>query len=254
MPADLREALDGAAPRHVPGLDFDQLWRRHRRAQTRRVVTGAVAALAAVLVAGSVIQWGPTVEVAPVAPAWPDTPEGQARAAEAIAEAYIEARNAYDPERARELVSEDFMTDEFPDGYRNLETMELAFEMHQAWGFHYSDVDCGTQSATPQGVQVSCDSLWTTVLHGIGDHPPTPADLIVVVEDGRITRVGRGPGHSLSFWDPWMAFLRAEHPEFYTLVDRSLDLEPATTREVSEQLPRYLELYEERVNTQQDSG
>jgi hypothetical protein len=132
--------------------------------------------------------------------------------------------------------------------------MELAFETHQAWEDHYSDVDCGAKSARPQGVQVSCDFLSTTVLHGIGDHTPTSVDLGVVVEDGRITQVFGGSPPSQSFQEPWMAFLRAEHFEFYLLVVRSLELDPEATREVVEQLPRYLELYEERVNTRKDSG
>lgn len=68
MPADLREVLDGAAPRHFPELDFDQLWRRHRRVQTRRTATGVAAALLAVLVTGSVIQWGPWLDLQPVGP------------------------------------------------------------------------------------------------------------------------------------------------------------------------------------------
>jgi hypothetical protein len=68
VPADLREALGGAAPRHVPGLDFDELWRRHRRARSRRTMTGVGAALLTVLVIGSVIQWGPSLDLQPAGP------------------------------------------------------------------------------------------------------------------------------------------------------------------------------------------
>lgn len=46
----------------------------------------------------------------------------------------------------------------------------------------------------------------------------------------------------------WTAFLRAEHPEFHRVVERSNDLDPASVRELQEQLPQYLELYGEWVN------
>jgi hypothetical protein len=53
----------------------------------------------------------------------------------ALASAYLEARNAYDVEGARQLVADEFRTDEPPDGYSNLATIEPAFELHQAFGF-----------------------------------------------------------------------------------------------------------------------
>jgi hypothetical protein len=67
VPADVRETLAGAAPVRVPELDFDRLWRRHQQARTRRAAA-ALAALLAVLVTVSGIQWGPTVELQPAAP------------------------------------------------------------------------------------------------------------------------------------------------------------------------------------------
>lgn len=67
----------------------------------------------------------------------------------ALAAAYIEARNAYDSPRARALVSEDFRTSEAPDGFRNLETMELAFAVHDAFGFRYSESTAGWSGPRP---------------------------------------------------------------------------------------------------------
>jgi hypothetical protein len=245
VPADLREALGGAAPRHVPELDFDRLWRRHRRARARRTAAGVAAAAVAVLAAVFVLPHlpdSPTVELGPAAPPRLTPVE--------VAERYLEARNAYDVGQARALVAEDFRTNEAPDGYRDVDTMELAFEGHEAYGFHYADVTCSPGNETPERAYVFCEYLWTTELHRIGNHPPTLERLSVVIEDGRIAQVVRGGSESRSWWDPFTAFLRAEHPEFYGVIDRSLDLDPEATREVVELLPEYLALYEEWLDSQ----
>jgi DNA-binding transcriptional ArsR family regulator len=115
------------------------------------------------------------------------------------AEAYIDARNAYDSDRARELVADDFRTTEFPDGYVNVDTMELAFEMHQVWGFHYAEADCVPQPDTTDQIVVRCDYLWTTEVHRARSHEPTPTHLTVTVVDGRIAEISRG----VAGWAPW---------------------------------------------------
>lgn len=165
-----------------------------------------------------------------------------------IAEAYIEARNAYDVERARELVSDDFRTNEEPPGFVDITGMELAFEQHRAWGFHYSEVDCSLSGKTPEGAAVECDYLWTTELQRIGDHPPTPERLTVFIEDGRIQRIARRGGAFESWWNPFLNFMTSQHPEFRDVVFRSFDLDPESVREVVEQLPQYFDLYEEWLN------
>lgn len=172
-----------------------------------------------------------------------------------IAEAYLEARNAYDATRVRELVSEDFTTNEYPDGWRNVENMELAFEVHKAYGFHYSDIECTQVGETAEGVSVGCDFLWTTELHRVGNHPPTPASMTLVIEEGLLTRIMRGLQPFGDFNNPWRAFLGAEYPEFLRVEDRVIDsLDPDSVRELVEQMPRYLELYEEWLNSQEDGS
>ena len=86
----------------------------------------------------------------------------------ALAEAYIEARNAYDADRARELVADDFRTTEPPDGYRDVSTMDLAFEAHRAYGFHYAEVDCAPESEISDPITVRCDFLWTNEFSALG--------------------------------------------------------------------------------------
>ncbi|HSI93344.1 MAG TPA: hypothetical protein VK925_07560 [Jiangellaceae bacterium] len=242
MPADVRKVLDGAAPRHVPGLNFDELWRRHRRVRARRAATGVAAALLAVLVTGSVIPWGPTVDLQTATPS--PLPVD-------LAERYIDARNDYDAQQARELVSDDFRTTEPPSGFLGVRTMELAFEIHKVYRFHYYEVDCTPHEQTPDRATVRCDYLWTTELHRIGNFPPTPGQLTVFVEDGRIARVDHRSGE-LAMWDAFTAFLRAEYPDFYRVVYNSLGLDPESTRQVVEQLPVYFERYEAWVDSNAD--
>jgi hypothetical protein len=251
MPADLREALGGAAPRHVPELDFDRLWRRHRRARARRTAAGVAAAAAATVLAVVFVfphlPGTPTMELRPAAPR-PLTPVE-------VAERYLEARNAYDVGQARVLVADDFTTSEAPQGYRDVDTMELAFAQHEAYGFHYAEVDCAPGEEAPERATVLCEYLWTTELHRIGNHPPTVEQLTVIVEDGRIAQIVRG-GPALSsaemrgWWDPFIAFLHAEHPEFDRVVVRALGLDPDSTRELVERLPDYLAVYEEWLDGQ----
>jgi hypothetical protein len=177
-----------------------------------------------------------------------------ARVAEAVglAEAYIDAGNAHDSDRARELVAEDFRTNEYPDGHVDRATMEPAFEQHQAWGFHYADVDCTPQQETSDRVAVRCDYLWMTEPQRVGNREPTSTYLMVYVEDGRITETRRGFGDSRPWWDPFMSFLLQEDPEFRQVVARSLDLEPASHQEVLERLPDFLERYADWVGSQED--
>jgi hypothetical protein len=171
----------------------------------------------------------------------------------AVAEAYIEARNNYDVQLARELVSGDFRTSEYPDGFGDITGMELAFEGHKAYGFHYSDVDCTLSGETSEGVVVACDYLWTTELHRIGDHPPTSERLTFIIDDGQIQRITRSSSAVLIWWSPFYdRFLLSEHREFRDVVSKSLLLDPEAVRELVERLPEYFDLYEEWIDSQRE--
>jgi hypothetical protein len=68
VPTDLHVQLDQAAPQRVPALDFDGLWRRHRRARALR--TASVVTIAAVLVVAvlSITPRTPAVTIDPAEP------------------------------------------------------------------------------------------------------------------------------------------------------------------------------------------
>jgi hypothetical protein len=163
-----------------------------------------------------------------------------------IADAYIDARNAYDPVRVRELVSEDFRTSDAPHGWTGLSDIELAFESSEAWGFHYSDGTCAERETRSERIAVDCTYLWRTHLHEIGGFPPTPIRSTFLITDGRIDAV-TSSSYDGDYWSRFLGdFLAQEdYADFQVLVVQSLRLEPEATREVIERLPAVLDLYEE---------
>lgn len=250
-----RPRAAGARPTHKerlmttlsPAPSDEDRRTKQRRSRRGWLFATAGAAIAVLAVAGvlTMTDTGPSGFVTEPAP--PD-PEAEAVA---LAEAYVDARNAFDVDRARELVADDFTTSEYPDGWTGLDTMELAFETHEAYGFHYSEAECTPESATSDQIGVGCDFLWTTELHRIGDHAPTQTNITVFVEDGRIARIARGPAEIQSWWGPFFdRFLLREHPEFRNVVSRALDLELDAHREVVERLPEIYEEYEAWVRAQ----
>lgn len=168
-----------------------------------------------------------------------------------IAESYIEARKASDADRARELVADDFRTTEPPDGFVDAEGMELAFQQHEAYGFHYGDVDCDVTDEAGGVTWVECGYLWTTELHRIANQPATPESMRFVIEDDLIQAVARGQRNFSEWWDSWLDFLGSEHPEFRNVVVRALRNEPESTRELVEGLPEHLNLYREWVESEE---
>jgi hypothetical protein len=171
----------------------------------------------------------------------------------ALASAYMEARNAYDVEGARQLVADEFRTDEPPDGYSNLATMEPAFELHQAFGFRFSEVECVPRQGTVTRLVVVCDYLLSTETHRIGGYAPSPAELRVYVKDGRIFEVLRGSETGADSWGPFEMFVREHDPAFRQVMDQGLQLEPEAHRELVERLPEVFQRYEQWLDEQENS-
>ncbi len=223
----------------------------------------AAAVPAVVLVGGLIATFGPLDDaaIAPLATE-PEIDAEQATNDQAIetAEAYIDARNSYDADRALELVSDTFTTSEVPDAY-TLDTMELAFDFHEAYGNHYSGGDCevpgpGSGYAEVDGrVVVSCDYLWTDELQRITGHPGVPVGFVFRIEDASIASIGHdwNPNEYLpKVYDPWLGFLFRNHREFHGIAVATHDLHPERTRTFIEQAPEYFARYEEWVQEQAD--
>jgi hypothetical protein len=221
-----------------------QAWRNPLVSSTLKFAMAGAAALAVGVIAIG-LYFNQSGGVGPPAPSPSPTPSPTAVE---IAQAYIEARNAYDPARARELVADEFRTGEPDEAYRNLSSLELAFERHEAFGYHYSDGDCREQSATSALTVVACDYLWTTEVHRLSGRPPTPATFTFQIRDGRIISVLHNASFDFYF-EPggWYDAFLAEHLEYRELLD---SVDPDEQRAANELLPGYFELYEEWLSQQ----
>lgn len=170
-----------------------------------------------------------------------------------IAETYIDARNDYDLEGAREMLAEDYTTNEAPYGHRGHETLELVFQSWDDWGFELTDVSCEEMSEANRADWVQCDYLWSTEVIRAGGFPPTEANLQLLIQDGLIHRVSETETGSDPWWETFVAFLEEESPDdFAESVYRAVDLlDPEAVQTVSEELPGYLDLYAEWLDTQE---
>jgi hypothetical protein len=218
-----------------------QAWRNTFVSNTLKVALTSAAALV-IAVIGIGLYFNQPGGVGPPAPS--PSPSPSPTAVE-IAEAYIAARNAYDPVRAKELVADNFTTSEPDERFRDLASLEGAFELHKAFGFQYSDGDCSQRSATGDRAVVLCDYLWTTEVHRISGQPPTPARFTFFFRDGRISAVYHDASSNFyfgqgSFYDGFLA----EHLEYRDLLDDA-ELYSEEYRATLELLPEYFELYEE---------
>jgi hypothetical protein len=132
--------------------------------------------------------------------------------------------------------------------------MELAFAVHEAYGFRYTEGECEAPTADPLGgVVVHCDYLWSTELQRITGYPPVPVGFDFSIDDGRISYVAHA-WNSDEFlpevYDPWIDFLTQEHPDFVRLALATHDLHSEHTPEFIRQMPEHLERYEQWVRAQ----
>lgn len=170
-----------------------------------------------------------------------------------VAEAYIDARNGYDVDRARNLLAEDFTTTEAPYGHRGHETLDLVFQSWNDWGFEFTDVSCEEVSEGSGGHLVRCDYLWNTDVIRAGGFSPTEANLQLLIQDGMIRRVSETESGSEPWWETFVAFLDAETPDdFAETVYSALGvLDPDAVQRLGEELPGYLDLYAEWLDNQE---
>lgn len=170
-----------------------------------------------------------------------------------VAEAYIDARNDYDVDRARNLLAEDFTTTEAPYGHRGHETLDLVFQSWNVWGFEFTDVSCEQVSEGSGGHLVRCDYLWNTDVTRAGGFSPSEANLQLLIQEGLIRRVSETETGSEPWWETFIAFLEAESPDdFGETVYRAVDfLDPDAVQTVAEELPAYLDLYAEWLDNQE---
>jgi hypothetical protein len=238
-------------PRH------DETAQPEQRSRYRWLLAAAAVAVVVVAIGGlatTFAPFGPDV----VAPASVPPELSADEQAIAAAEAYIDARNSYDADWARELVSDTFTTSEVPDAF-TLDTMELAFETHEVYGFRYVDGECDITepnpaiAGIPQPIVVSCAYGWTSELQRITGYPPVAVTFVFHIEDGLIDRIDHNWnsfGFEPNVYDPWLTFLGKHHPEGRIDAVAIHELEPERTRRFIERAPEYLADYEEWVDEQ----
>lgn len=175
--------------------------------------------------------------------------DDEIRAAIATAERYVDARNAYDSLLAKGYLSTDFRSSN-EGAFVDQATLEMTFQLNQAYGSRYDDVSCAASSTTPE-LGVRCQFMRTTILHTIVGRPPSPGSFIFKFENGLIrssTHGGGDPGWDRFIWFPFIYdFLGEEHEEIQALALRAHDLDPEATDEYIVLLPHYLDLYQEWV-------
>jgi len=217
------------------------------------------------------------VEEPPSAPEKVDEPEASEEAdneadamfagAIAVAEAFMEAYDGHDAERARGLLADDVQI--FSPAFRDMleldeiEKLDSVVEHYRIVGFRFSPFTCDLP-ARPAEVEpdtplrVRCTYTMDSRLQQIVGYPPIEGgSFSFVVADGVITLLNDqfpflefGPNVEAGFID----WLDAEHPEAFEslYIGTAPERYPRLSQEALDLLSFYLDEYEEWVNRSQE--
>jgi hypothetical protein len=108
--------------------------------------------------------------------------------------------------------------------------------------FASSALESGERPAADLAV-VNCTAQFTGVLQRIAEYPSEAAELTFQIRDGQVVSVDYA--NPLTFCGVWYDQFLVRHSEFRGLVTQAHDLDPDATRQVIDQSPEYLELFEE---------
>jgi hypothetical protein len=180
-------------------------------AERRGVGRMVLAAAAVVLLLVAVALFGPMFDdQQPVTPATigvsPSTvPAETPDYAEAIglAEAYIEALNAYDAAAARALLADDAFVRSF--FWEGLDELEMGIEADRVWGFRSEPFECVPDPLRPEPGAVVCPyTLQHTLYRVAGLNPPRSA-FHIRVADGLIIWAHNilSPDQMRQAWEPF---------------------------------------------------
>jgi hypothetical protein len=166
----------------------------------------------------------------------------------AVAEAYIEARNAYDAAALGDLLAPGVTFSEVLTN--DAGELEGLIEAERVVGFQYSPFSC--EPFSREG-WVRCTYLADSRFHQIANAPPTEGEFLFAVTDGLLTLVQ----NNLPFeewgpiaFEPFTAWLRAEDPDVYEQLYPADRIFPPLTTEAIELHGQYLDLYEDFVRSQ----
>ncbi|HJU52299.1 MAG TPA: hypothetical protein VJ815_08210 [Acidimicrobiia bacterium] len=165
-----------------------------------------------------------------------------------VASQYMEARNAYDPERAGTLMSDDAF---LLDVHRmSQEELDLGFESLRVYGMRYTPFECTNRAGS---TLVRCTYQMDSRLSEIVDYPLVEGRIEFLVEDGLITSLVHDfnfADYAPNVFDPYIKWLEDEHPgarEQLFVVDDGV-ITPILTEASLDLAARYLEAYDRFMN------
>ena len=165
-----------------------------------------------------------------------------------VANSYMEARNAYDAERAGALMTDDAF---LVDVHRmTREELELGFESLRVYGMRFDPFDCANRTGS---TLVTCSYQMDSRLSQIVGFPPVEGRIQFLVENGRITSLV----HDFNFdeyaptvFEPYIEWLEEEHPgvkeQLFVVEDGVVT--PILTDSSLDLAERYLDEYDRHLN------
>ena len=127
-----------------------------------------------------------------------------------VATQYLEARNAYDSERASALITDDAF---LLDVHRmTRQELELGFESLRVYGMQFVTFDCDNQAGS---TLVRCTYQLGSRLSEIVGFPPVEGRIQFLVENERITSLVHDfnfDDYAPNVFEPYIEWLEEEHP------------------------------------------
>jgi hypothetical protein len=176
------------------------------------------------------------------------TPGDSASTPIEIGREYMEARNAFDAERASSLLSADASVLDAPRMSRT--ELKQGFEALRVYDAQWEPFECTSKAGT---TLVTCAYSLETNLSRIVGHPPVAGSILLLVEEGQIQSLV----HNFNYDDygtnvlgKFLTWLGTEHPgaieEVY--VERDGVLSPNLDLKALSQLHGFIEEYDRAVN------
>lgn len=166
-----------------------------------------------------------------------------------IGNQYMEARNAFDAEKAGALMSADATVLDAPRMSRT--ELEQGFEALRVYDARWEPFDCTNKPGT---TLVTCDYSLETNLSRIVGHTPVEGSILLLVEEGQITRLVHNfnyDDYGTNVFGKFLTWLGTEHPGAIdqVYVERDGVMSPNLEPKALAQLEGYIEEYDRALNS-----
>jgi hypothetical protein len=165
-----------------------------------------------------------------------------------IGNEYMEARNAFDAERASELMSADASVLDAPRMSRT--ELDQGFEALRVYDAQWDPFECTSKPGT---TLVTCDYSLVTNLSQIVGHTPVEGSILLLVEEGQIQSLVHNfnyDDYGTNVFGKFLNWLGTEHPGAIeqVYVDREGIMSPNLDPQALAQLRGYIEEYDRAIN------